>query len=113
MMTVQDPTTMPNLSVARATGHLARTALGCDYEIKTAFRPHTRSSRATIAAAIFGLVAVTAVTWSKFVPVKSDGEASLATTAAPIEGKATISPFDVMLKQGKGLIVEEWGQNAF
>ena len=57
-----------------------------------------------------GAIAVmitTIVVWSNFMIVKPDAAAA-ATKAAAAEGPPIISPFDIMIKHGKNLPLEDW-----
>jgi hypothetical protein len=62
--------------------------------------------RIGVVATVFVLIAAVFAISSKFVQVKP--EARIAEAAA-VEKAPMISPFDIMIKQGKDLRVEEWG----
>jgi hypothetical protein len=49
---------------------------------------------------------VAIVAWSKFAVVKP--EAAAATNAAAAEDRPIISPFDITIKHGKNLPLEDW-----
>ncbi len=61
-------------------------------------------SRILQAATILVLIAATFAISSKFVHVKPEARIAEAAAVFPM-----ISPFDIMIKQGKNLPVEEWG----
>jgi hypothetical protein len=59
-----------------------------------------------VTAAIAGMVAAI-IAWSKLTVVEPEASVA-ATNAEAAEGPPIISPFDIMLKQGKHLPVEDW-----
>ena len=58
------------------------------------------------AAAAFAVTVVAIVAWSKFAAVKP--EAAAATNAAAAQDQPIISPFDITIKHGKNLPLEDW-----
>jgi len=58
------------------------------------------------AAVAIAVTVVAIVAWSKFAVVKP--EAAAATNAAAAEDRPIISPFDITIKHGKNLPLEDW-----
>src|SRR6266851_2830566 len=70
-------------------------------------RPFQEMSRIVVAAAAIAVMITTTVAWSNFMVVKPEAAAA-ATKAAAAEGPPIISPFDIMIKHGKNLPLEDW-----
>jgi hypothetical protein len=68
-------------------------------------------SRIIVPLATLGFLAGTIVISSNFVRVKPEHAATL-TQAQAKEGLPIVSPFDIMIKHGKTVAVEEW-RDAF
>ncbi len=58
------------------------------------------------AAVAITVIVVAIVAWSNFVVVKPEAAAATNVTAA--ENQPTISPFDLMIRLGKNLPLEDW-----
>jgi hypothetical protein len=77
-------------------------------EISPSLRMEISEMSKIIGAAVaIAMVVVAIVAWSKFIVVKPEAAAA-ATEAAAAEGPPIISPFDIMIKHGKNLPVEDW-----
>ena len=70
-------------------------------------RPFQEMSRIVVAAAAIAMMITTTVAWSNFMVVKPEAAAA-ATTAPVAEGRPIISPFDIMIRLGKNLPLEDW-----
>jgi hypothetical protein len=73
------------------------------------FRPKMEifgMSKIIAAAVAITAIVVAIVAWSKFAVVNP--EAAAATNAAAAKGQPTISPFDITIKHGKNLPLEDW-----
>jgi hypothetical protein len=63
-------------------------------------------SRSVVFAIVFVLLTAIFAISSKFIHLKPEGRIAEAATVA---SSSMISPFDIMIKHGKNLRVEEWG----
>lgn len=63
-------------------------------------------SKLILAVATLGLLAGTTIIWSDFVRVKP--KLAITITQAEAEELMMLSPFEIMIKQGKSTPAEEW-----